>query len=104
MEYGQLLNEIKMRSDEEVKVIARQYGIDLSISEIRALRPLWMKFRFIGYLQVFRRLSSTKSAMRWRQKKEISSENTWMLPMKKPVCMLVPLQTGSFVLLSTPRC
>jgi hypothetical protein len=40
VEYGQLLNEIKMRSDEEVKVIARQYGIDLSISEIRALRPL----------------------------------------------------------------
>ena len=28
MDYAQLLNEIKMRSDDEVKVIASQYGID----------------------------------------------------------------------------
>ena len=40
MDYAQLLSEIKMKSDADVKVIAKQYGIDLSISEIRALRPL----------------------------------------------------------------
>lgn len=40
MDYAQLLNEVKMRSDEDVKVLARQYGVDLSITEIRALRPL----------------------------------------------------------------
>ena len=40
MDYAQLLSEVKMRSDEEVKVLARQYGVDLSITEIRALRPL----------------------------------------------------------------
>ncbi len=40
MDYVQLLNEVKMRSDDEVKLIARQYGIDLSTTEIRALRPL----------------------------------------------------------------
>ena len=40
MDYAQLLSEVKMRSDEEVKALARQYGVDLSITEIRALRPL----------------------------------------------------------------
>lgn len=40
MDYAQLLSEFKTSSDDEVKVLARQYGIDLSISEIRALRPL----------------------------------------------------------------
>lgn len=40
VDYAQLLSEIKMRSDDEVKVIAKQHGIDLSTSEIRALRPL----------------------------------------------------------------
>lgn len=40
MDYAQLLNEVKTRSDEDVKVLARQYGVNLSITEIRALRPL----------------------------------------------------------------
>ncbi|MEK5038863.1 hypothetical protein [Sporosarcina sp. FSL K6-3457] len=40
MDYTQLLNEVKTRSDEDVKILARQYGVDLSITEIRALRPL----------------------------------------------------------------
>lgn len=40
MDYVQLLNDVKMKSDHEVKSIARQYGIDLSINEIGALRPL----------------------------------------------------------------
>ena len=40
MDYAQLLNEVKMRSDEEVKTLAWQYGVDLSMTEIRALRPL----------------------------------------------------------------
>lgn len=36
----QLLNDIKMKSDHEAKLLADSYGIDLSIKEIRALRPL----------------------------------------------------------------
>lgn len=40
MDYAQLLNEVKTRSDEEVRTLAWQYGIDLSLTEIRALRPL----------------------------------------------------------------
>ncbi|MFJ7933643.1 hypothetical protein [Sporosarcina sp. NPDC096371] len=40
VDYAQLLNEVKLRSDEDVKVLARQYGVELSITEIRALRPL----------------------------------------------------------------
>ena len=40
MDYAQLLNEVKTRSDEEVRTLAWQYGVDLSLTEIRALRPL----------------------------------------------------------------
>ena len=40
MDYLQLLNEIKTRNDHEVQKIAGSYGINLSITEIRALRPL----------------------------------------------------------------
>ena len=40
MEYMQLLNDIKMKSDAEAKMLADAYGIDLSVKEIRALRPL----------------------------------------------------------------
>ena len=46
MDYVQFLNEVKTRSDAEVKVIARSYGIDLSTSEIRALRPLLDEISF----------------------------------------------------------
>lgn len=46
VDYAQLLSDIKMRSDSEVKVIARQYGIDLSTAEIRALRPLLDEISF----------------------------------------------------------
>ena len=38
MDYVQFLNEVKSSSDSEVKRIAASYGIDLSTSEIRALR------------------------------------------------------------------
>lgn len=40
MEYIQLLNDIKMKSDAEAKALADSYGINLSVKEIRALRPL----------------------------------------------------------------
>lgn len=40
MDYVQLLNEVKMRSDGEVQSIAASYGIKLSTAEIRALRLL----------------------------------------------------------------
>lgn len=40
MDYAQLLNEVKTKSDEEVRTLAWQYGVDLSLTEIRALRPL----------------------------------------------------------------
>lgn len=40
MDYAQLLNEVKTKSDEEVRALAWQYGVDLSLTEIRALRPL----------------------------------------------------------------
>ena len=40
MDYMQFLNEVKSSSDSEVKRIAASYGIDLSTSEIRALRLL----------------------------------------------------------------
>jgi len=46
VDYAQLLNEVKMRSDDEVIIIARQYGIDFSKSEIRALRPLLDEISF----------------------------------------------------------
>lgn len=41
-----MLNEIKMKSDEEAKLLAKAYGIDLSIREIRALRPLLDEISF----------------------------------------------------------
>jgi hypothetical protein len=40
MDYVQLLNELKTSSDYDVKAFASSYGIDLTTSEIRALRPL----------------------------------------------------------------
>jgi hypothetical protein len=40
MDYTQFLNDVKTRDDYEVQTIARTYGINLSITEIRALRPL----------------------------------------------------------------
>ncbi|AOV07869.1 hypothetical protein [Sporosarcina ureilytica] len=40
MDFVQFLNEVKMSSDREVQSIASSYGVDFSISEIRALRPL----------------------------------------------------------------
>lgn len=40
MDYMQFLNDLKSGSDYEVQTIARTYGIELSLSEIRALRPL----------------------------------------------------------------
>lgn len=40
MDYVQFINEVKTSSDSEVKSLASSYGLDLSLSEIRALRPL----------------------------------------------------------------
>jgi len=40
MDYIQFINEVKMSSDLEARKIAASYGINLSTSEIRALRPL----------------------------------------------------------------
>ncbi|MCM3743369.1 hypothetical protein M3193_04390 [Sporosarcina luteola] len=42
----QMLNEIKRKSDAEAKSLADAYGIDLSINEIRALRPLLDEISF----------------------------------------------------------
>jgi len=42
----QILNEIKRKSDEEAKLLADAYGINLSIKEIRALRPLLDEISF----------------------------------------------------------
>jgi hypothetical protein len=42
----QMLNEIKRKSDEEAKLLADAYGINLSIREIRALRPLLDEISF----------------------------------------------------------
>ncbi|MCG7345119.1 hypothetical protein MHZ92_13315 [Sporosarcina sp. ACRSL] len=42
----QILNEIKKKSDEEAKMLADAYGINLSIKEIRALRPLLDEISF----------------------------------------------------------
>ncbi len=41
-----LLNEVKTRSDSEVKTIASAYGVDLSTTEIRSLRPLLDEISF----------------------------------------------------------
>lgn len=46
MDYMQMLNEIKRKSDEEAKLMADSYGINLSITEIRALRPLLDEISF----------------------------------------------------------
>jgi hypothetical protein len=46
MDYVQLLNEVKARSDNEVQAIAKRYGIELSITEIRSLRPLLNELSF----------------------------------------------------------
>lgn len=40
MDFMQLLNEVKTSSDYEVQSIAASYGVDFSITEIQALRPL----------------------------------------------------------------
>lgn len=42
----QILNEIKRKSDEEAKLLADAYGINLSVREIRALRPLLDEISF----------------------------------------------------------
>ncbi|XUX07677.1 hypothetical protein QM454_12680 [Sporosarcina sp. UB5] len=42
----QMLNEIKMKSDEEAKLLADAYGLKLTIHEIRALRPLLDEISF----------------------------------------------------------
>lgn len=40
MDFLQLVNEVKMSSDSEAKKVAASYGIELSTTEIQALRPL----------------------------------------------------------------
>ena len=46
MDYMHVLNEIKTKSDQEAKRLADSYGIELSIKEIRALRPLLDEISF----------------------------------------------------------
>jgi hypothetical protein len=46
LDFMRILNEIKMKSDQEAKLLADAYGIDLSIREIRALRPLLDEISF----------------------------------------------------------
>ncbi|MFS0575232.1 hypothetical protein AB1K83_06350 [Sporosarcina sp. 179-K 3D1 HS] len=46
MDYFQLLNELKMMDDREAQAMARYYGIDLSVKEIRGLRPLLDEISF----------------------------------------------------------
>jgi hypothetical protein len=46
MDYAQQINDVKKKRDDEDKTIARQYGIDFSKSEIRALRPLLDEISF----------------------------------------------------------
>ncbi|KXH87424.1 hypothetical protein [Sporosarcina sp. HYO08] len=46
MDLIQLLNEVKMKSDEEAQALAAQYGMDFSKQEIRALRPLLNEISF----------------------------------------------------------
>lgn len=46
MDYVQLLNEVKKSDDYEVQQLARSYGVDLSVAEIRALRPLLSEVSF----------------------------------------------------------
>lgn len=40
MDYIQIINELKMSSDSQARKIAASYDIELSTSDIRALRPL----------------------------------------------------------------
>ncbi|MBO0586516.1 hypothetical protein [Sporosarcina sp. E16_8] len=46
MDFAQLVNEVKSKSDDEAIIIAKQYGIDFSKTEIRALRPLLDEISF----------------------------------------------------------
>ncbi|MFC6115824.1 hypothetical protein [Sporosarcina thermotolerans] len=46
MDYMRILNEIKTKSDQEAKMLADAYGINLSVNEIRALRPLLDEISF----------------------------------------------------------
>ncbi|MDN4609051.1 hypothetical protein [Sporosarcina highlanderae] len=46
MDYMQILNEIKTKSDHEAKLLADAYGINLSVKEIHALRPLLDEISF----------------------------------------------------------
>lgn len=46
LDYLQFVNEIKMKSDAEAKQLADRYGIDLSLREIQALRPLLDEISF----------------------------------------------------------
>lgn len=79
MDYAQLLNEVKVKSDREVRVIAAQYGVDLSIAEIRALRPLlddisfhWL---FTGVPETF--INKVRGVI-GRKKPNNYFRNTWM--------------------------
>ncbi|GEM_PF-375900 len=40
MDYSRLLMDMKKKPDEEMYMLARSYGLDFSVEEIRQLRPL----------------------------------------------------------------
>lgn len=46
MDFITFLNEVKMSSNVEVQAIAASYGIDFSLEEIQALRPLLDEISF----------------------------------------------------------
>lgn len=46
MDILQLINEIRQKSDSEVEKMAKAYGVPLTKSEIKKLRPLLDEFSF----------------------------------------------------------
>ncbi|MHA6259478.1 hypothetical protein ACXYMX_06120 [Sporosarcina sp. CAU 1771] len=46
MDYAELLHQISMSDDYGAQQIAKSYGINLTISEIQALRPLLSEISF----------------------------------------------------------
>lgn len=46
MDIMQLISEIRQKSDSEVEKMAKAYGVPLSKSEIKKLRPLLDEFSF----------------------------------------------------------
>ena len=61
MDYAQLLNEVKMRSDDEVKIIASNMELIFPKQKLEHFGHCLMKFLSIGSLLVFLKRLSIKS-------------------------------------------